>query len=160
MNQEKLSPELEKILNQVKLKEPPRELVKDYVEGVNLRIDRKLRQPVFGFPQLVLAFAVGAATVGIFYWVVQGRLRPGTSEELFPMTQRVGTVVESEKAVQKPAQGKPLSLEDEMAILEAFGEDIQNGTADLVSDDEVYEEIAFLDDIELSQPASMGMSRT
>ena len=76
MDQDKLTPELEKLLKQVKLKEPPQDLMTDYMTGVNVKINKQLERPRFEFPQVMMILVVGAVFAGLSYFIFARVLGP------------------------------------------------------------------------------------
>ena len=154
MDKESLPPELEGFLNKVKLKEPPRELMSDYLSGVNAKIDRGVSGKSFGFPQTVVLLLAGAAFVaGVVYLLAfhpkkdtEIQIAPAVvSRPLIPEESAAQTI---ERAVPKVAE--QLSLEDQLTILEALGEESEKETLETIGNEELLDEAAFLDDIEFS----------
>ncbi|MBI4000057.1 MAG: hypothetical protein HY351_05520 [Candidatus Omnitrophica bacterium] len=164
MDKEHLSPELEQLIRKVRLKEPPEGLMADYLAGVNAKIDRGASGSHFGFPQVAMVLAVGLALAGAayFYWVrPQTQSAPDVETTTFVVSEtsvqpnNEATVLDnteqplSSEIPSTPVQ-KSLSIEEEMAVLEAFGEELDEEGIDLLGDDEVFEELGQLDEIELS----------
>ena len=143
MKKENLDPELESLVEKVKLKAPSEVLMKDYLSGVNAKIDRSLEHFQFGFPQFVAVCAVGAVLAGLGYFIFN---RPNT---VVPATVRKPNVTHS-SSVQPPA--KLLSLEEEMGIIEVFAEEHSVDTTELLDDEGVFSELTGLDEVELSAP--------
>ena len=154
MDKRELDPELEQLISKVKLKEAPQELMRDYLSGVNAKINQGMKEPYFGFPQFAVVCVVGLALAGLIYFVVvHGR----------PVTPVPETVREAEVVSPHPSQPevfqqtlpKLLSIEEEMAVLETFAEEHSEDTAELFGDEEVFEELAQLDEAELSTASSI-----
>ncbi|MBI4394701.1 MAG: hypothetical protein HY583_00740 [Candidatus Omnitrophica bacterium] len=144
-NQEPLAPELEQLIKQVKLKEPSKERMTDYLAGVNAKIDRGAPPTSFGFPQVAVILAVGLVMAGLayFYWIRPSSV--GADPRVRP---------QENGQAQGPAPTTPsLSIEEEMAVLEAFGEEYDSEIQDLLGDDETLEELAQLDEIEFFLPS-------
>ncbi|MBI1977719.1 MAG: hypothetical protein HYS55_03090 [Candidatus Omnitrophica bacterium] len=158
MNQEELPPELEKILKRVKLKEPPERLMKDYLSGVNAKIDRRGQGFHVSFPQVALACVIGLSLVGVLYLTFMAR--PKAIELVSEPIQKVEAkpqVVAVESQVQ--ATQKALSVEEEMAVLEAFSEEHGEGVAEFFGDEEMFEDLSQLDEVELATPPNAPASR-
>ena len=192
MEKEPLTPELKRLLEKVKLKEPPRTLTADYLAGVNARIDQRAKGVHFGFPQLTIFFVAGLALAGALYFflkpmpnpqpqnphVIASALPAGRQEapvdqaavgRLVIWHRSVGSAKQSQNSeiasalpetlprndgiAQKPL--KTLSVEEEMAILEAFSEESGNQVGDLFGDNESLEELSVLDELELSPSKSV-----
>lgn len=151
MDNESLPQELQNVLSRVKLKEPSPELMVNYLSGVNAKIDRGTSGPSFGFPQVSVLLLLGIAfTFGIVYLLA-----------LNPKKEAVGPMIASQ-AQSEPAQkaettaqtlevvSAQLSLEDQLTLLEAMGEESTNETIDLFGNEELLDEAALLDDVEFS----------
>ncbi|MBI4372810.1 MAG: hypothetical protein HY585_03690 [Candidatus Omnitrophica bacterium] len=141
-NQEQLSPELERVIKQVRLKEPPSEFMADYLAGVNSKIDRGVPHSQFGFPQIAMVLAIGLVMAGVAYFY-------------FGYEPRASQV----KVIPDVSISKPLSVEEEMMILEAFSEELADGTGDPFGDDEILEELWQLEEIEFLGGPSAQTSR-
>lgn len=158
MDNESLPPELEEMLSKVRLKEPPKEAMADYLSGVNAKIDRGPVGTNFGFPQVGILLLVGLAfAFGIIYLF---GLNPKKEPiQLIPQVQseRINPpapeLVTGQTAVvsqtPQPASGE-LSLEDQMALLETFGEETGSTTIEFFGNDELLDEVALLDSVEFS----------
>ena len=171
MDQDKLSPELEKLLKQVKLKEPSKDLMADYLAGVNAKINQQSGMPHFGFPQVTLILAVGLVFAGIFYFVIA---RPLNHDEAPAIQPTVSVISHSEErsdeesktetlrfaqgdnipkalhSVSIPVQEEELSLNDELALLEAFEGGSSDEEDNALGDEDLFEELALLDELEIS----------
>lgn len=147
MNDDQLNPQLEKILKEIKLKEPKQPDMADYLSKVRSKIELKQNQSHFHFvPAAGLAFALILALCGAVYFLV--------NQTKSPQPQIVSKI--SEPAAQT-ASNQDLSLEEEMAILEAFSEDYPAGTSDLLGDEAAAEDLVLLDEIEFTiTPAVQG----
>ncbi|MBI4358623.1 MAG: hypothetical protein HY584_04920 [Candidatus Omnitrophica bacterium] len=160
MDKTELTPELEKLVKGVKLKEPPEQLMADYLSGVNAKIDRGAEGAHFGFPQIAIVLAIGLTFAGAFYLFLT-RPQGESPVQVAEITQKVETTplsAELSGAAAKIEPLQPLSLEEEMEVLEAFGEEFQGEASDLFGDEEVFEELAQLDELELSPTLSTPTS--
>ena len=160
MDQDELSLELKKLLSKVKLKEPPREIMANYLSEVNAKIDGGIKNSHFNFPQFATVFAVGVILAGLFYlFSPRSQVKPVL--ETKPAVQKVQdllTTVPQAPPTQVISTQKPLTVEEKMAVLEAFGDEFSDESVDLFGDDEVLEELALLDDMELSPQLSAQAS--
>lgn len=147
MENEALGPQWEKVLEKTRLKEPPDALMKDYLSQVHQKIDRRhsswpVGQPILG------CIVVGALALAVAAFLF---LKPEPTREVAPVASVAiepfirPVVQRSETAPSKSG----LSVEDQMAILEAFGEEIEDEIVDLLGDEELAVEAAFLDETEL-----------
>jgi len=167
MDQEELTPELEKLLKQVRLREPSQELMADYLAGVNAKIERRMNAPHFGFREAVMVVGVGLVLAGLFYFLFAPSLSQERAPEIQPVIARhvqndaeaiptlpaggseiasLPTVARNDERIQQEA----LSLEEELALLEAFEEELSNQEGDWLEDEELLEELALLDELEIS----------
>lgn len=158
MNQEELPPELENILKQVKLKEPPESVMKNYLSEVNARIDRHGQGFHVSFPQVVLVCVLGFSLMGVLYLTLVARPKPVdvTSEPVQTMEAKSQTITVEHKV---QINQKVRSVEEEMAVLEAFSEEHGEGVAELFGDEEVFEDLSQLDEVELATPPNAPTSR-
>ncbi|OGX05991.1 MAG: hypothetical protein A3G87_04775 [Omnitrophica bacterium RIFCSPLOWO2_12_FULL_50_11] len=134
MGEEKQDSNLELILRSAKLKRPREADMSNFLSGVH----RKIKQgvPSIGFPQTVTVFVLGLICVGLVYLFLG---RP----------ERV--------PVPRPTGAEALSIEEHMEVLEAFDVDVADEITRYIGDDELVDEIAFLDSMELgimSSPTS------
>ena len=151
MNQEQLDLELKQLVSKIRLKEPPQKLMENYVSEVNTKIDHEMKNSSFGFPQLTVLLAVGFALAGLVYFFfvsTHPRIEPAPVAALASRTSAAAGFPASED----------LSLEDQMALLEAFSGEYESETADSFGDDELLEELASLDELELSYTRSSQTS--
>jgi hypothetical protein len=184
MEEERLTPELEKLLKQVRLKEPSQELMADYLTGVNAKIERRMSAPHFGFREGVLVFAVGLILAGLFYFLLAPSLNHEPTPEIQPVIARHDQI--EPEAISEIASLPPqsasdpprilagptvarnderipevdLSLEEELALLEAFEEELSEQESDWLEDEELLEELALLDELELSSPSTGRLPST
>ncbi len=158
MDNESLPPELEGMLSKVRLKEPSKETMAGYLSGVNAKIDRGPVGTNFGFPQVGILLLVGLAfAFGIIYLFALNpnkepiQVAPQIQSEMAtPSAPKFATEqAETTSQVTQQASGE-LSLEDQMALLEALEEETGSDTIDLFGDDELFDEIALLDNVEFS----------
>ncbi len=158
-NKEELTPELEKLISKVKLKEPPQELMRDYLSGVNAKIDRGIKGSHFGFPQFAIFLVISAVLAGFFYFFLVRLQRQPVLEVKPAFIQRsvTGQGTEAPTSVVSETQHhgtvsaqKPLTIEEEVTVLEAFGDEFLNESSDVFGDDEALNELAVLDEVELS----------
>lgn len=152
MDQEKLSPELEKLISRVKLKEPPRQMMSRYLSEVNAKIDQGIKSSHWGFPQFGAVFAIGLALAGsLYFFLARPQMQPAHEVKAIsvqPSTESQKTEIASSKL---PAAQKPLTLEEEMAVLEAFSDESLDESAELFGDEEALEDLTVLDEVELSR---------
>lgn len=148
MEEERLTPELEKLLKQVRLKEPSQELMADYLTGVNAKIDRRMSAPHFGFREGVLVFAVGLILAGLFYFLLAPSLNHEPTPKLVTSDSE-SNLPQGLQAIIVPPPAE-LSLEEELALLEAFEEELSDQESDWLEDEELLEELALLDELEIS----------
>lgn len=163
MDQDKLSPELEKLLKQVKLKEPPKDLMADYAAGINAKIDQQAGRPHFGFPHVAMALAIGLVFAGVFYFVIA---RPLNHNEA-PVLQAVPTQVEKQEMPESvvpeasqsvaPIQDRDLSLEEELTLIEAFEGEFLDEEDAALGDEDLLEELALLDELEISNASGASI---
>ena len=167
-NKEDLAPELEKLISKVKLKEPPQELMRNYLSGVNAKINQGTKGNHFGFPQLAVFLVIGMALAGfLYFFLVLSQIKPVS--EVKPVSVRQDVVSQGAQvlnlAVSKIRNSntisaqKSLTLEEELAILEAFGEEFSDESSDVLGDDEAIDELVVLDEIELSPGFTNQASR-
>ena len=161
MDQEKLSPELERFVSKVKLREPSPEMMANYLSEVNAKIDQGIKGSHFGFPQFAVVFAVGLAFAGsLYFFLVHPQRQPvrdvaNISMQSVPENRWVKTTPSTppqqvQRKVVVPANNKSLTVEEEMTVLEAFGDESSDESAELLEDEEAFEELTMLDDVELS----------
>src|SRR3989338_1353316 len=132
MDQEELTPELEKLLKQVRLREPSQELMADYLAGVNAKIERRMNAPHFGFREAVMVVGVGLILAGLFYFLFAPSLSQERAPEIQPALSQTQNEEEavSEQATPDVESNLPqepqtitvptseaLSLEEELALL-------------------------------------------
>ena len=167
MEQEELSPELKKLISKVKLKEPSPEMMANYLSEVNAKIDKGVKSLPFGFPQFAVIFAVGLVFAGSHYFFLgHAQKQPVSDTGTVSMqsaaenrrTETVSSVPQPAQAKVVVSSQKPLTLEEEMAILEAFGDESSNESTGTFEDEDPFEELAVLDDVELSSHMSLGPS--
>ena len=131
--------QLEKILSEVKLKEPKREEMNDYLSQVRQKIKVQTDYPRFHFAPLIVGLIFVAGLCALVYF----NIKPKIQKESLP---EVSTVVK-----QAPQTlNKTFTLEEEMKVLEAFSQEYPADTGDLFGDQEAAEEIILLDEVELS----------
>ncbi len=155
MDQEKLTPELEKLISKVKLKEPPREMMTNYLSEVNTKIDQGIRSSHFGFPQVTGFFVIGLTLAGVLYFflmhpaahVKEVSVEKNIADRSQEVTSPITSYIQTSTA---PVSQKSLTLEEEMAVLEAFGDEFSDESVGLFGDDEALEELTVLDEVELS----------
>lgn len=158
-NTDQLDPELEKLLKEVKLKEPPQDKMADYLAGVHAKIDRGPVGSGFGFPQMSLLLAAGLALMGLLYFLVVSPQRPPVPQvqemtrearEAESLPAAVSTTLEVESALAP----SDLSIEEEITVFEELGEGFTDEAIDLFEEDELLEELALVDELELSLVSS------
>ncbi len=161
MNDEKIDPEIEQLLKNVRSKKPPRELMANFASGVNSRIDERIKRPPFAMPALgVLALAAVLVIGALYYFYKQPAPKSQSIEPLSSVQlQETGRNMESAgKASILPAKSQELSFEEVAKLLEALEEteiDEEEAAAlDLVllEVDDAAEELALLDEFEIGPP--------
>ena len=151
MNQkEELAPELEKLISKIKLKEPSRELMKDYLSGVNAKIDQGIRNSNFGFPQFAVFMAIGMALVGFLYFLFVHLQTKPVSVKTASVASEAKFETSSRKDKGQTSTQKALTLEEEVAILKALGDESSDELSDVFGDEEALDELVVLDEVELS----------
>ena len=160
MNQEdRLDPEIEKLVRDVKLKEPSEEEMSNYVSEVRAKINLHASGPTFGFPQLGLLLAAGVILAGLIYFTVsRPQIEKVPSLKEVPLQDQTAQIPGQPPLVWKDGKWvsqdakipKQLSIEESITVLEAFGEEFSDEASDLYRDDDILEELTFLDEIELS----------
>lgn len=148
MDKEGLSPELEQLLRKVRVKEPPQELMADFAKGVNERIDRGAAGPGFGFPQAGVVLAVGLVLAGAVYFLVgripvQPALQPVRSSLIRPVVADVSAPALS---------AADLSIEEEAVLIEELDEGFLDEVIEAMGDEDLLDEIDFMDTLELAAP--------
>jgi hypothetical protein len=164
MDPDKLSPEVEKLLKQVKLKEPPQDLMADYVAGVRAKINQQSGGPHFGFPHAAFILALGLAFAGSVYLI---SMRPLNYDEVpvietqeqkaseLVAAQSQTNVPETDQNTNIPVQERELSIEEELALLEVFEGEFLDEEGVILGSEDLFEELAFLDELEISSPSSI-----
>ncbi len=138
MNENQSAPKIEKLLSQVKLKEPKPEEMKDFLSKVHSKIELEQNQSHLHFAPIGVALVLVLALSGLIYWAVQPKQKI-----------RIDAVSKVSEAVSQIAPVKNLSLVEEMAILEAFSEEYPVGTSDLMGAEGTIEDLVLIDEIEL-----------
>lgn len=146
MKDDPLDPEIEKLLAEVKLKELRPEAMQDYLSKVHSKIALKQNQTQFHFVTVSAAAAVVLALAGLIYWILAGNQ---IKEEV-----QIPTVSKMVQPALKTAPTSNLSLDEELAILEAFSEDYLSGTSDLLGDEGTIEDLVLMDELELTMTPS------
>ena len=143
MNQDdQLDQQVEKLLNDVKLKQPNSEQMTDYLVGVRSKIELRQKQFSFHFVPFGIIL-VSVAAVGLIVFVLS--TQPKKESQPIPAIPEV-----SKSAVSSALDRQNLTLEDEMAILEAFSEEYPAETTDVLGDDGVLEDLVFIDEVEFN----------
>lgn len=163
MSKEELPQELERILKQVKPQKPPKELINNYLSEVNAKIDARLSGSSFGIPQIGIALALGVVLAGAayLYWMPQWHHEKQIENPVVLQEAKIESNALRETDAQVPEgiaasiARTALSAEDEAKILEAFAEEAAD--VEILDDDELFEELNLLDDLELSSPVSSAM---
>ena len=164
MDEDRKDPEIESMLKGVKLKEPSQKDMTNFLSGVHEKIDRGYGNEVIGFRQIGLIFVVGVALAGLIYFIsTRSKVEPAHQVETLnrmeaPLETPLPASVLQNPAGEKPLTRKPLSLEEEMAVLEAFEDEFGDETTDLFGDSEVLEELATLDELEFSVTTVPGQA--
>lgn len=150
MENDQLDPQIEKLLKEVKLKEPRRQEMTDYLSGVRSKITIKQNQTHFYFVPAGIVLVVILVLSGFIYWLIQNQ-----SKEENPVT----TVAKISAPIAKSISvSNSLSLEEEMAILGAFSDEYPNGTSDLLGDEESMEDLVLMDEIEFTVTPAQSTS--
>ena len=151
--------------------------MKNYLTGVNAKIEFK-SQSGFGFPQISLLILVGLTFAGLFYFYVMPHVQKSieslpesttlSDAPVTPQTEpqirhseRSEESTELENKVSETSLGSfglrpqddnvpELTLEEELAILEAFEDGSAETNLDLLDDEELIEELTLLDEIEIN----------
>ncbi len=139
MNENQSDPKIEKLLSQVKLKEPKPAEMKDFLSKVHSKIELEQNQSHFHFVPIGAALVLILALSGLIYWMVQPK------QEI-----QIPTVSKISEPIPQNAPAKQLSLVEEMAVLEAFSEEYPVGTSDLMGAEGTMEDLVLIDEIELT----------
>ncbi len=134
-------PNIEKLLSQVKLKEPKPEEMTDFLSNVHSKIKLEQNQSHLHFVSIGVALVLVLALSGFIYWMVQSQPKP---EVQIPAVSKIS------EPISQNAPAKQLSLVEEMAVLEAFSEEYPTGTSDLLGDEGTTEDLVLIDEIELT----------
>jgi len=138
MDEEHLSEEIKRALRDVRLKKPSEEFMSDFEGGVQRKIDQAQAGPMLGLTQLGGAVLVAALVIGLVYFFM---VRPVNREKPVGSFKEV-TVEDSGAAA--------FSAEEQIAILEAFDQDIESETIDLMDSEQLVEEFAFMDEFDFN----------
>ncbi len=141
MKDDQLDPQMKQLFNKVKLKEPKRAEMTDYLSKVRSKVDFKRNQAHFHFAPVGIALVLVAVLSGLIYWVVQNQPKEKA---------QISMVSKISEQVPKPVSTPNLSLEEEMAILEAFNEEYPNETNDLLGDEGALEDLVLMDEVEFT----------
>ncbi len=141
MKEDQLDPQMKQLFHEVKLKEPKREEMTDYLSKVRSKIDFKQNQTHFHFAPVGIALVFIAALSGLIYWVVQNQPKEKA---------QISMVSKISKQVIKPVSTPNLSLEEAMVVLEAFSEAYPNETNDLLGDEGAMEDLVLMDEVEFT----------
>ena len=150
MKEDRLDPQIEKLLNEVKLKQPEASEMTDYVSMVRSKIELKQQQPTFHFAPAGIAMASVVMLAGLAFLMFFNQPKKEVLE-----IPAVSVVSQSNPApVPTPIQG--LTLEEEMAILEAFSAE----SSDILGAEAVLEDLVLIDEVEfaITPSASQGTS--
>ena len=166
MKHDQLDPQIEKLLNGVKLKEPKQRDMTNYLSQVRSKITIQQNQTQFHFVPFGVALVVILVLSGLIYWAVQNQ-----SKGENPMRHSLSSSAHSKIASSashprhdviargpRADEAIPNSLEEEMAILEAFSDEYPNGTGDVLSDEETVEDLVLIDEIEFAIAPTQGTS--
>ena len=157
MDENKLDQEIEKILKEVKLKEPSQEETTHFLRGVHEKIDQNLRARTLGFRQFGLVLVAGLALAGLLY-LIFSRFQAETTPEMNVATARAKHPP-METVSRQPSVLKPLSIEQDMAVLEAFSEELSEESSELFGEDESLGDLAVIDELEVSITPTSQPSR-
>ena len=150
MKHENLDPELEQLVNKLKLKEPSEDVMGNYLSGINARINEQIKQSHFGFPQFATVMAISLVLVGAVYFIYTSYVKPVKNVEAIPNSQ----ITSASSGTLPHNDAKPLSLDEELAVLEAFVEDSSKDMIELFGEDAVLEELTQMDESELTSPTA------
>lgn len=140
--------ELERLLKDVQLKKPVPESMDDYLAGVHRKINQGPSIPAFGIPYMALALALGVALAMFIIFV----MKPAPKTAPAVITKETAPLLQKEEPTpvkREMASANLTSLEGQMQILEAMGEDADIIVIDLLTDEELAIEMSFLDDTEM-----------
>ena len=170
MANEDLDPKWETILKKTRLKEPPDDLMKNYLSEIHQKLERR-HSFSFGTPAVWL-IAVGILSMaGALFFIFRPepakQLEPAVAMTLQPEARPdLPPVLPAEIQAQAPvAQSVPaqapapqvlpsapfaaqLSPEEEMAVLEALGEEVEDEVVENLGDEDLAAEASFLDETE------------
>ena len=158
MKEDQLDPQVEKILREVKLKEPKKEEMTNYLSNVRSKIELKQNQSQFPVAPIGIALAVTLALAGLIYFVVPNLSKEEAQIPVISQKSEAPIVPVAPAAVPAQAPTQSFSLEEELDILEAFSEEYPAGTSDLLGDDGVIEDLVLIDEIELNSISSASQS--
>ena len=165
-------PEMDPFLKKFRLKKPSEEQMANFSAGVNAKIDSGAPKNGNGFGAFEFALGVililGAA--GVFYFrplrfdLGQQKPAPVELEKSSAVFRKetIGMIVPARMKAKttsgliESSQSKSaaLSAEQELAVLEALDSEFDNEGAELLEDDEIAQELNFLDEIEFSSPST------
>lgn len=141
MNENQPDPKIEKLLSQIKLKEPKPAEMKDYLSKVHSKIELKQDRNQILFVPGGAALVLVLALSGFIYWMVQNQPKPAV---------QIPAVSKISEPIPQIVSAKQLSLAEEMAVLEAFSEEYPIGTSDLLGAEGTMEDLVLIDEIELT----------
>ena len=102
---------------------------------------------------------VGIAAVGVAYLLLANLKKEPAVQEKVIVAEMSAPMSSQETATTGGSISTEIPIEDQMAILEAFEGEYEAETIDLLGDEELFEELTQLDELELSpaqQPARVS----
>ncbi len=166
MEEDKFMPEIDPLLKKMKLKKPSAELMANYAAEVNTKIDQmNLHKPDYRFPGAAVSLVFLMAFAGYSYFnfsrtetkrsfqpeaVLTEKVLPAQNHTTIPAQAIIPADVQKKLSDEIPLKSSPLSIEQEMAVLEAFDSDLENDSDALLDEDELVQEMNLLDEVEFS----------
>lgn len=126
MSEEKQDLNVESILQSARLKRPREADMSNFLSGVHKKINQ--RGPRIGLPEAVTGVALGLVSIGLVYFFL------ARSERL---------------PLPPPTTAEAISIEENLVVLEALDIDVEDELTSFLDDDELLEELAFLDGMEV-----------
>lgn len=124
MNRDKDEQKIEELFQGYSVKNPPEELMKNYVHEVRLKIRNTPGAPAFGFPAFAVILAVSALLGGAFWLRSATRpvVQPAAVKQM--MTEESPALEEAVSAVTEESFEEELQAMDEEADFEGLADDL------------------------------------